>query len=253
MKKIISLILAMAMCLSLCVQTFAKENDGVNVENVPEMMGILRTDDGKEYTIKGVLVSVAPMSRAANDACSATYRYDLPVSPQANGSTTESDHDGAAASTVYLTIHYTHRNTPTEYLLTRVSGYWEISAQKVSVESAKLSYGCSGTFPSPTTQSVTDTTVKISDSGQAICQGRATLNAITNSASLTMKLQRSSNGSSWTTLKTWTATDTGTIFMEESWPVAPGYYYQTVVTAEAYTSSGSVAETVTASSAVVKY
>ena len=55
------------------------------------------------------------------------------------------------------------------------------------------------------------TTVKISDSGQAICQGRATLNAITNSASLTMKLQRSSNGSSWTTLKTWTATDTGTI------------------------------------------
>ena len=97
------------------------------------------------------------------------------------------------------------------------------------------------------------TTVKISDSGQAICQGRATLNAITNSASLTMKLQRSSNGSSWTTLKTWTATDTGTIFMEESWPVAPGYYYQTVVTAEAYTSSGSVAETVTASSAVVKY
>ena len=116
MKKIISLILAMAMCLSLCVQTFAKENDGVNVENVPEMMGILRTDDGKEYTIKGVLVSVAPMSRAANDACSATYRYDLPVSPQANGSTTESDHDGAAASTVYLTIHYTHRNTPTEYL-----------------------------------------------------------------------------------------------------------------------------------------
>ena len=72
-------------------------------------------------------------------------------------------------------------------------------------------------------------------------------------ASLTMKLQRSSNGSSWTTLKTWTATDTGTIFMEESWPVAPGYYYQTVVTAEAYTSSGSVAETVTASSAVVKY
>lgn len=104
MKKIISLILAMAMCLSLCVQTFAKENDGVNVENVPEMMGILRTDDGKEYTIKGVLVSVAPMSRAANDACSATYRYDLPVSPQANGSTTESDHDGAAASTVYLTI-----------------------------------------------------------------------------------------------------------------------------------------------------
>lgn len=159
MKKIISLILAMAMCLSLCVQTFAKENDGVNVENVPEMMGILRTDDGKEYTIKGVLVSVAPMSRAANDACSATYRYDLPVSPQANDSTTESDHDGAAASTVYLTIHYTHRNTPTEYLLTRVSGYWEISAQKVSVESAKLSYGCSGTFPSPTTQSVTDISV----------------------------------------------------------------------------------------------
>ena len=42
MKKIISLILAMVMCLSLCVQTFAKENDGVNVENVPEMMGILR-------------------------------------------------------------------------------------------------------------------------------------------------------------------------------------------------------------------
>lgn len=78
---------------------------------------------------------------------------------RAEGSTTESDHDGAYASTVYLTIHYSHKNTPTEYLLTKVSGHWVISNSNVSVESARVSYGCSGLFPTPATQSVADRSV----------------------------------------------------------------------------------------------
>ena len=159
MKKAISLILAVAMCLLLCVQAFAIENIGASTKSAPEMTGILRGDDGREYSIVGKLVSVAPMSQVANNVSSATYRYDLPISPQANSSLTESDHDGALASTVYLTIHYTHKNTPTEYLLTRVSGYWEISDPSVSVDSATLSYGCSGAYPRPTTQSVMDASV----------------------------------------------------------------------------------------------
>ena len=144
MKKAISLILAVAICLLMCVQAFAIEHIFVCSKSAPEMTGILRGDDCREYSIVGKLVSVAPMSQVANNVSSATYRYDLPISPHENISMTLREHDGALASTVYLTIHYTHNNTPTEYLLTRVSGYWEISDPSVSVDSATLSYGCSG-------------------------------------------------------------------------------------------------------------
>ncbi|WP_312943122.1 hypothetical protein [Oscillibacter sp.] len=158
-KKMMSLALALVMCLSLCVPAFAADSNVSLSGATPEMIGVLTTEDGAQHIIEGTLVSMSPLTRSIGNNNSVTYKYDLPASLRASGSTTESDHDGAIASTVYLTINYAHQNTPTEYLLTSVSGHWVITDQKASVESATVSYGCSGLFPRPTTQSVLDRSV----------------------------------------------------------------------------------------------
>ena len=155
----ISLVLTLMMCLSLYVPSFASEVNTTSFEELPEMIGILTTDKGEQHIIKGTLVSSPPSTRNLGNNNHITYKYDLPISPKASGLTKESDQDSGLASTVYLTITYTHKNTPTEYLLTNVSGYWVITDSKASVESASVSYGCSGLFPTLTTQSVTDRSV----------------------------------------------------------------------------------------------
>ena len=70
-------------------------------------------------------------------------------------SLTSSEYDSSLSVKVFLTINYKTRNTPTEYLLTSVSGRWHIVDKKVSVTNAELTYGCSGAFPFPTTQTAT--------------------------------------------------------------------------------------------------
>ena len=101
---------------------------------------------------------------------------------------------------------------------------------------------------------ITSLTAELSiTAGQADCYSAVQLRNSSDSVTLTMKLQRSSNGTSWTTLKTWTATGRGSVELTKNWSVAPGFYYQTVATAEVYTSSGSLAESATFSSPVVKY
>lgn len=94
-----------------------------------------------------------------NSDKSITYRYNLPSVARAGASSTVHDNDGGYASTVYLTISYDSKGSPSTYLLKQVSGYWLVSDPNVSVTSAKLNYGCTGTFPTPTTQSVTGVSV----------------------------------------------------------------------------------------------
>ena len=136
-----------------CAEVAGYDNSNV----IPVSTGTLVADDGTQYVIEGEPVVVAAAENSADKAV--TYRYDVPV-PKAGGSTTVHDNDGALASTVYLTISYNTRNTPTEYLLTGVSGYWTISDSRVSVKSAYASYGCSGRFPQYTVQSKTNVSVK---------------------------------------------------------------------------------------------
>ena len=84
-----------------------------------------------------------------DDLLYATYAFDLysdgdTITPRLPSTeTTKSDNDSGYCSRVYLTIKcYNTRDTPTEYLLYNVSGYWVISDSKASVKSAKLTYGC---------------------------------------------------------------------------------------------------------------
>ncbi|MBQ6900928.1 MAG: hypothetical protein IJN72_08810 [Firmicutes bacterium] len=105
--------------------------------------GVLTDDEGNNYNITGILVGTN-QTNARGAETSATYRYDIPAEIMASGgSMTEYGNDSAYASTVYLTIHYLHTDEyPVEYLLQRVSGYWNVSASNTLVTSSKLSYAC---------------------------------------------------------------------------------------------------------------
>ncbi len=152
-KKLICFILSATMLLSMSTVCLAaeSESDINNVEVKPPetMAGVLEGSDGTRQTVVGYLVQdELPQTRSIGEK-EATYRFDVNVEPRASGSTTVDDVDGGYASRVYLTIRYSTRNTPTEYLLTGVSGRWVITDGKASVRSAYVSYGCNGTFPSP--------------------------------------------------------------------------------------------------------
>lgn len=146
MKKITCLILALLMCFLTAIPVFAAESPTIFSSSLPEMKGILTDEDGTQYTIIGTQV---PTVQAAdtNSGCSVTYMFDIPASILANYTNTTQGNDGAFASTVYLTLTYSTKNSPTEYLLTKVSGHWTIQDSSVSVESATLSYGCNGMAP----------------------------------------------------------------------------------------------------------
>lgn len=95
--------------------------------------------------------------------------------------------------------------------------------------------------------------LEISSAGRADCSGVIRLRNSSDSAEFTMSLQRSSNGTSWTTMKTWTDSGKGTVSMVENWYVLSGYSYRIKTTAEIYNSSGARVETATSYSDVVKY
>ena len=81
----------------------------------------------------------------------------------------------------------------------------------------------------------------ISSSGKASCYADVNTSPA-YSCDLTVELQEKS-GSSWTTIKTWTATDDGTgyTYVDGTWYVLPGAY-QLKVTIEVYNSRGVLVE-----------
>lgn len=95
-------------------------------------------------------------------------------------------------------------------------------------------------------------TLDIDASGRATCYSSARDSDRTDSVSLYMELQRSSNGSSWTTVKSWSTTGSSFVSLTQSWYVnTSGYSYRVVATASVYNSAGTFVESVTATSAVV--
>lgn len=157
MKRILSFCLAVLLLISMMPMTAMAaemEDQYVNAGNMDKNYGILTTEDGKQYLIEGTIVEENSRSNR-NGEQTITYKYDIPSAPATRLSSDASGDDGGYVSTVYVTVHYASRNVPVEYLLTKVTGRWEIRDSRVSVESAELSYGCNGFFPETvTTQSV---------------------------------------------------------------------------------------------------
>ena len=95
--------------------------------------------------------------------------------------------------------------------------------------------------------------LEITSAGRADCYVYIKLANTTDSVTLTMTLQRSSDKTNWSDVKSWSTTGKSTVYLDESYYVVSGYYYQLVATANVYTSAGSLAETASTPSGTVKY
>lgn len=97
------------------------------------------------------------------------------------------------------------------------------------------------------------TDFSVTSSGYADCYSKVTLDNTSDTAELTMELQRSSNQSNWETIKDWTISGKRTVELDKGWYVASGYYYRIHITANVYTSSGSLVETASDDSVIARY
>lgn len=91
--------------------------------------------------------------------------------------------------------------------------------------------------------------ISVSTSGTATCTAVVQIRS-GYTAKTTLKLQRSSNNSKWSTRKSWTGTD-GVLTKTKS--VAAGYYYRAQVSTKVYNSSGTLVDSITKSSSSVYY
>jgi hypothetical protein len=129
--------------------------------------------------------------------------------------------------------------------------FWTIPAYAASV-AAKPTKGISMS-PQYTSISVLSAGLSIDSSGRATCSGTVTPSSNSYTSHLTVSLQQHI-GSSWSTIKSWTASGTG--FMGAD---VEGYYYvdygsyRVCSTASVYNSSGKLLETESFYSAVRTY
>ena len=95
--------------------------------------------------------------------------------------------------------------------------------------------------------------LSISDDGYAKCVGQVELRDSSHGADLTVELQRSTNGQSWHTIKSWSASNTGVVDLDKEWYVSSGYTYRVYATVEVSAPDGTVVETVPAYSPTSEY
>lgn len=95
--------------------------------------------------------------------------------------------------------------------------------------------------------------LSINSSGKAICAGLASAYNSSHTTKLTVELQKSSGGG-WSTIKSWSASSTGTSIadIEESFYVVRGAY-RVCATAKVYNVSGGLLETQSLYSATSSY
>lgn len=96
------------------------------------------------------------------------------------------------------------------------------------------------------------TSLVISDTGLAQCIGKASLKS-GYSADMTVTLQQSSNQSSWTGIKDWTASGSYAVSVNENYFVVSGYYYRLKITIKVYDNNSNLVETVPTYSATKYY
>lgn len=138
-RPFISLIIICSLVMPSILPVFASSPEEVDVNKSPmqAMVGTLTSDTGEQIQILGKKIS--SYQRSADNQTVDTYEFVIPNSIMRDSGITQWGPDGGYASTVYLSISYTGAQ---EYLLTRVSGYWEISDPRATVEAAFLHYGC---------------------------------------------------------------------------------------------------------------
>lgn len=94
--------------------------------------------------------------------------------------------------------------------------------------------------------------IDIASGGLSTPYGCATIRS-GYTADVTLELQRSSNGYSWSTVKEWTSSGSGRIILDKEYFVVSGYDYRSKCTAKVYNSSNTLVDNVTEYSATVSY
>lgn len=97
--------------------------------------------------------------------------------------------------------------------------------------------------------------LSINGSGIAECEAYLSTSISGCTPSLTVTLKKSSNGLSWTSVKSWTATGTYLLgaSVDKTIAVSSGYQYKLFATARIFNSEGMVIETAYKNSAAVVY
>ena len=97
------------------------------------------------------------------------------------------------------------------------------------------------------------TDFSISSNGSALCYSSAEVDTASYNITLDMQLQRSSNGRTWSTVRNWSSSGTGSALLDKIYYVSPGYDYRLHVTATVSNASGRILETATKDSSIVSY
>jgi len=93
--------------------------------------------------------------------------------------------------------------------------------------------------------------LSISNAGLANCYALVKLLFTSDTVKLSITLQRQS-GSSWSEVKSWSTSGSGSVSLEKEWYVTTGTY-RVYATAQVYNSSGTLLETAIAISNSVQY
>jgi len=94
--------------------------------------------------------------------------------------------------------------------------------------------------------------INITSAGKAMCFGQTYVTSSANTATVTVSLQQNSGGT-WSTIKSWSNSGSGTVTVDKEWYVLSGYSYRVFVSVSVYNSNGTLLESASLYSMTVKY
>lgn len=94
--------------------------------------------------------------------------------------------------------------------------------------------------------------IKISSAGCSTCFGSMNLRD-GYTGNMTLYLQKSSDGTKWTSIKNWNTTGSGTIVLDKIRYVVPGYQYRVYVDLKVYNSNNVLVDSIGLPSNVESY
>jgi len=133
----------------------------------------------------------------------------------------------------------------------RVLGLAVLVCLLVSAISPILALGNDAVQPRYVRMRGLDAGVALTEFSRADCQSTVETMRIGDTATLTMELQRSSDGSAWSPVASWSTAGSGYLSLDKSRYVTSGYYYRVVASASVYDSAGTLMETASVVSEIV--
>ncbi len=133
----------------------------------------------------------------------------------------------------------------------RVLGLAVLACLQVSAVSPALASGNDAVQPRYVHMRGLNADVVLTEFSRADCYSTVETMRIGDTAALTMELQRSSDGSAWSPVASWSTIGSGLMSLGKSRYVTSGYYYRVVASASVYDSAGTLMESESVVSKIV--